>query len=119
MDQALVKPGQTVNVRRLDVPHGPRPNTLLVKTANVEILHVVLAPGQGIPAHDPWGEIVLHCLEGRVSVTALGETHELAADQLFYYCIDNQFSIQGIDQASLLVTIIMPKQGESVDLIGS
>ncbi len=119
MDETLVKPGETVDVRRLDAAHGVGSTLLLVKTDNVQIIHVVVSAGQKLPTHDAWGEIVLHCLEGRISVAALGKTHELAAGQLFYYCLDESFSVQGIEQASLLVTIIMPKVGQGVELIGS
>ena len=117
MVKALVKPGETVDVRRLGA--GIRVHSLLVKTDNVEITHVVIGAGETIPTYEAQGEIVLHCLEGRVSLAALGGTHELKADQLFYFCINEPFSIQGIEQASLLVTIITPKLGQSVELIGN
>jgi len=119
MTKPLVKPGETVDVRRLGAGLATRQKTLLVKTVNVEIIHVVIPGGETIPTHEAQGEIVLHCLEGRVSLVAFGKTHELEAGQLFYFCINEPFSIHGIEQASLLVTIIAPKLGQSVELIGN
>ena len=119
MTKPLLKPGETVDVRRLGAAIGTRQKALLVKTANVEIIHVVVPAGKTIPTHEAQGEIILHCLEGRVFLFALEKTHELKAGQLFYFCINEPFSIQGIEQASLLVTIITPKLGQSVELIGN
>jgi quercetin dioxygenase-like cupin family protein len=119
MTKRLVKPGETVDVRRLGAGMGTTQKTLLVKTVNVEIIHVVIPAGETIPTHEAQGEIILHCLEGRVSLAALGKTHELQAGQLFYFCIDEPFSIQGVEQTSLLVTIIAPKHGQTVELIGN
>ena len=118
MTKPLVKPGETVDVRRLGAGLGTRLKALLVKTVNVEIIHAVIAAGKTIPTHEAQGEIVLHCLEGRVSLSALEKTHELKAGQLFYFCINEPFSIQAIERASVLLTIITPKLGESVELIG-
>lgn len=119
MTKPLVKPGETVDVRGLGAGLGTTQKALLVKTVNSEIIHVVIPAGETIPTHEARGEIILHCLEGRVSLSALGKTHELTAGQLFYSCINEPFSIHGIEQASLLVTIITPKLGQSVELIGN
>ena len=98
---------------------GTRQKALLVKTVNVEIIHVVIPAGETIPTHEAQGEIILHCLEGRVSLSALEKTLELKAGQLFYFCINEPFSIQGIEQDSLLVTMVTPKLGQSAKLIGN
>lgn len=119
MDEPLVKPGETVDVRRVGAPLGTRQKALLVKTVNMEIIHVIIPAGETVPTHEAQGEIILHCLEGRVSLAALGKTRELKAGQLSYFCINEPFSIQGIDHASLLVTIITPTLGQSVELIGN
>ncbi|OHB76785.1 MAG: hypothetical protein A2W31_12615 [Planctomycetes bacterium RBG_16_64_10] len=119
MGRPLVKPGEPVDVRRLGAELGTRVNTLLVKTINVEIIQLVIPAGDLIPTHEAHGEIIFHCLEGQVLLSARGKTHELNAGQLFYFCTNEPFSIRGIAPASLLVTIITPKQGQSVELIGN
>ena len=115
MDKPLVKPGTTVDVRCL----GAELESLLVKTLNVKIVHLVIPTGQTIPTHEAQGEVIFHCLEGRVSLTALGTSQELKAGQLSYFCINEPLSIRGIEQASLIMTIVTAKTGENVELIGS
>lgn len=118
MTKPVVEPGEPVDVRQLETASETRKQTILFKTANVETIHVVIAAGQTIPTHEAQGEIILHCLEGRVSLFALERTRELKAGQLTYLGINEPFSIQGMEQTSLLVTIIAPKLGQSVELIG-
>ncbi len=118
MTKALVKPGKPVDVRRLGAVLGSRQKAILIQTANVEMIHLVIPAGETIPTHEAQGEIILHCLEGRASVSALGKTVELTAGQLFYFFINGPFSIRGIERASLIVTIIAPQKGPAVELIG-
>ena len=118
MAKPPVKPGETVDVHQLAAVLGTRQSAVLVKTANVEIIHSVIPAGEMIPTHEAQGEIVLHCLEGRASMSALGKTVELTVGQLLYLSINEPFSIRAIDRASLIVTIIAPQQGPAVELIG-
>jgi quercetin dioxygenase-like cupin family protein len=114
MDKPLVEPGGIVNVRCL----GAKLEAILVKTRNVKIVHLVIPTGMTVSRYEAQGEIILHCLEGRVSLAALGKTQELKAGQLSYFCIDELVSIQGIEHASLVATIITAKKGQNVGLIG-
>jgi quercetin dioxygenase-like cupin family protein len=118
MTHPLVKPGETVDVRQLATVVGTRQSVVLVKTANVEIIHAVVPDGETIPTHEAAGEMVLHCLEGRASVLALGKTMELTTGQLLYLSTNEPFSILGIERASVIVTVIAPQQGPAVELIG-
>ena len=58
--------------------------TTLVKTADLELLRLILPAGKEIPTHQALGEITIHCLEGRVELTAEGKTQELGPGQLVY-----------------------------------
>lgn len=110
--------GNIVELRPLRTPMAAERLTTLLKTPQVEILQLLIPRGSSIPAHEAVGEIVFHCLEGRVAIKALDNGHELSAGQLFYLGEAAPFSIQGIEDASLLLTIIAPKQGANVELIG-
>jgi len=118
-DRPFVKPGEIVDVQQLVAEPMTRLKSLLVETANMKIVHLVIPAGETIPTHEAQGEIILHCLEGRVSFSALGNTYELKAGQFLYFHINEPISIQGIEQASLLVTTITAKLGQSVELIGN
>ncbi len=114
----LAAPGDIVELR----PFEPSPKTnqqiVLVKSQDVEIIQLVLQAGSTIPTYEAEGEIILQCLAGRISLHLLGKPHALKAGQLLYLSHNEPFSIQGLEDASVLVTIIAPKQGPNVELIG-
>ena len=56
------------------------------------------------------GELVVHCLEGKVTYTAFGKMHHLEAGKLFYLPTGEPHSVQGIENASLLLTVLLPKR---------
>jgi quercetin dioxygenase-like cupin family protein len=116
MTQHSAKPVQSVEVQPLG--RALATTMLLVKTNDVEVTQVIVPTGTGIPTHEARGETVLHCLVGRVLLTAVREQHELRAGQLLYLLINEPFSIHGMQDSSLLLTIILPKQGPNVEFIG-
>jgi quercetin dioxygenase-like cupin family protein len=65
--------------------------------------------GKEVAEHKAKGEIVVQCLEGRVAFTALGRTQTLEAGKLLYLPSGEPHSVKGIDNASLLLTILLPK----------
>ncbi len=100
-------PGQLIDIR----PLGPAlPNTVtttLIKTARLEVIRLVVPAGKEIPPHKVEGEITVQCLEGRIALTALGETRELQAGEMCYLSGDAEHSVKGIENASVLVTILL------------
>lgn len=83
----------------------------IVKTNRFEAIRLVLAQGESIPAHEVASEIMLHCLEGAVSVTLANKTLPLRAGQWVYF---DKSSVHGIDadaDAVLLMTIMLPISG--------
>jgi quercetin dioxygenase-like cupin family protein len=94
-------------------------HSLVVHTGEVEIIHFIVPAGVNLPTHEAQGEIVLHCLEGRLEVLALREVRQLVAGQLLYLAINEPFSMRGIEDSSLLATIVLPKQGPAVELLGT
>ena len=81
----------------------------LVKTADLEVIRLVLPAGKAIPTHKAPGEITVHCLEGRVEFTAAGKAQELTAGQLLYLTAAEPHAVQAIENSSLLVTMLLPK----------
>ncbi len=118
LPQPLAVPGEIVELRPLGSAFDSHPNALLVDTSQVKIVQLIIPAGVSIPTHEAQGEIIFHCLEGRAWLTALQVSHELIAGQLLYLHLDEPFSIQGIEQTSLLVTIISAWSGAEVKLIG-
>ena len=90
-----------------------------ILTSGFRIIQFVIPAGREIPTHEAEGEIILHCLEGEINLDVGPVRHNLTAGQLVYLAINEAFTMRDVTNASLLATIIAPKQGENVELIGS
>jgi quercetin dioxygenase-like cupin family protein len=111
-------PGEVIRVLSLGSDLKPAQFVALIKTDNLEILQLVVPSGQIVPTHELQGEVVVHCLQGRVSISALGAIHDLGPEQLLYYSQNEPFSILGIENASLLIMVARRRAGQDVTLIG-
>jgi quercetin dioxygenase-like cupin family protein len=100
-------PGQVINIG----PLGPAlPKTVtatLIKTERLKVIRLVVPAGKVIPSHKVAGEITVQCLEGRVTFTALDEARVLQAGQMCYLSGGEEHSLQGLEDSSLLVTILL------------
>lgn len=84
----------------------------ILKTHALELMRVVLAAGQALPAHQVYGECTLLCLEGEVEV--LGDDGEgldcrLGAAQLVLLPARARHAVRALRDSSLLVTIQLPQ----------
>lgn len=118
MTMPITKPGQIVFLQPLAAACETSRPTTLVKTPQIEVIQLFVPAGQNVPTHEAQGELIVHCLEGQFTLSALGNTYELKPGQLLYLLIDEPFSIQAIENSSLLVTIIAAKTGGHVELMG-
>ena len=83
--------------------------TTLVKTADLEVIRLVLLAGKEIPSHKAPGEITVQCLEGRVTFSAHGKSQELGAGQMLYLKAGEAHELKGMENSSLLVTLLLKK----------
>ena len=79
-----------------------------VKTTAPDVIRVVLPVGREIPTHTARGELVDHCLEGKLAFTACGRTHDLVAGRLRLPTRGEPDSLRGIEDGSLLQTVVLP-----------
>jgi quercetin dioxygenase-like cupin family protein len=119
MSKPIAIPGEAIVVAPADTTRMTSLATTLVRTSQVEVIQLIVPAGRNVPTHEAQGDLLVHCLEGRVSLAALGKDHQLKSGQLLYLTINEPFSIRGIENASLLVTIIAAKTGGSVQLFGA
>ena len=101
-------PGVVINLS-LGAALAKTKTSTLIKTADLEVIRLVLPAGKTIPTHKAPGEITVHCLAGRVTFTAAGKAHELTAGQLLYLSAAEPHAVQAIDDSLLLVTMLLPK----------
>lgn len=101
------KSGEVIGVRPLGSGLAAASTTTLVKTKTLEIIRLVVLAGKDIPEHQTRGEITVQCLEGRVAFTAGTVTRNLEAHQLLYLSGEEPHSLHGIEDSSLLLTILL------------
>ena len=102
------KPGEVIQLP-LGPALGSSKTTTLAKTAGLELIRLVLPTGKEIPTHKAPGEITVQCLEGRVAFTTEGKTQELTPGRLLYLSAGEPHAVKGIEDSSLLVTILLSK----------
>jgi quercetin dioxygenase-like cupin family protein len=102
--------GQIVDVRPLGEKLKQSVTTTLVKTDKLEVIRLVLPAGKEIPHHQVTGEITVQCLEGVVGFGVEGQTKVLEAGQLLYLSGSELHALKGIEDSSVLVTILLEKK---------
>jgi quercetin dioxygenase-like cupin family protein len=103
------KVGELVDVRPVGSELSSAQRTILLRAEQVEIAHLVVPAGKEIPEHKAKGEIVVQCLKGRVAYAVFGKTLTLEPGKLLYMPMGEPHSVKGIEDASLLLTIFLPK----------
>jgi quercetin dioxygenase-like cupin family protein len=104
MATPLADPGQRIEVQPLGAALRGAATATLLRSARLAVVRLVVPAGKDIPPHQAAGDITVHCLEGRVAFTALGQTQELTAGQILWLPGGEPHSLKGIEDASLLVT---------------
>jgi quercetin dioxygenase-like cupin family protein len=103
------QPGEVVDVRPLGSALASAQTQTLFRAEQVEVIRLVVPAGKEIDEHKAKGAIVVQCLEGKVAFTAFGKAHTLEAGKLLYLPTGEPHSVKGIENASLLLTILLPK----------
>lgn len=98
-------PGDVIDVRPLGAALAGTKTAALLKTANLEVIRLVMTAGKELAEHKAPGDITVHCLEGKIAFTAAGVTRELAAGQMLYLTAGDPHSVKCIEAASFLLTI--------------
>ena len=88
-------PGEVIRVELLGLELKVSQLVTLIKTDALKVFQLVVPSGRSVPTHEIQGEVIVHCLQGRVSLTALGGVHDLGAGQLLYYSTNEPFSVSG------------------------
>jgi len=100
------QPGEIVNLQ----PHGQAlkdaKTTAIVKSRAFEAVRLIVHAGTNIADHQVAGAIMLHCLEGRVRLGLTDSVLELVAHQWIYLEGGTIHSVTGIEESSLLLTIL-------------
>jgi quercetin dioxygenase-like cupin family protein len=98
--------GETFDLRPLGVTLATKKSGTLFKTDHVELIRLILPAGQETSEHYAAGELIVHCLEGRVGLMAHGETRELHAGELVHLDSGEPHSLKAIVDAGVLLTVV-------------
>lgn len=101
-------PGEVVSVRPLGAELATAQTKALIRAERMEVIRLVVPAGTKIHEHKAKGEITVHCLEGKVAFTARGKSQNLVAGDLLYLPTGEPHSVEGIESASVLLTILLP-----------
>ena len=101
------KHGQLIDLKPLADERTDSPSTSLIKTEQLQLMHVVLHAGQQLPEHKVAGEISIQCLAGRVQLRTPGITTPLTAGQLIVLSAGEPHALVAEQDCCLLVTLVL------------
>lgn len=100
-------PGMPVDLRSAEESLSEARTTALVKNDSFEAIRLVLPKGHEVcHDHEVEGPITVHCLEGRVALTADGTTHDLPADHWVYLLGRAPHTLHGVENSLVLLTVM-------------
>jgi nucleotide-binding universal stress UspA family protein/quercetin dioxygenase-like cupin family protein len=106
--EARGKPGEIINVRPLGAALASAKTKTLAKADGLQLIRLVIPAGKEVQEHKANAPIVVHCLEGCVAFTALAKTQHLKAGEMLYLPKGEPHTVNGVENASLLLTVLTP-----------
>jgi quercetin dioxygenase-like cupin family protein len=107
--EARAKLGEIIGVGPLGAALANARTQTLARTEELEIMRLIVPSGKEIPEHKAKGALIVQCLEGRVAFTSVGKTQTLHGGELLYLPAGEPHSVKGLENASLLLTVLLPK----------
>jgi quercetin dioxygenase-like cupin family protein len=102
--------GEIVDLRPLGPALKGAKSSAIVKSERFEAIRMVVRAGETVPPNKVAGNITLHCLEGRVRFSLERTVLELGAGEWVYLDRGEIHSVEGMEDASLLLTILFEPQ---------
>lgn len=100
------KAAEIVDLRPLGPDLKRARTTAITKSATFEAIRLIVPAGMHIPGHRVSGATMLHCLEGRVRLGLADAMLDLSAGQWVYLDGGEHHSVHGVEDSSLLLTIL-------------
>jgi len=107
-------PLDIINVGPLGDQLGQAVSTSLIKTARMQLLHLVLRAHQDQPAHQVADECTIHCLEGDVEVVMPGGVRRLKPGNVLLLPGRQEHSLRARTDCAVLVTLLL-REGDAGD----
>ena len=107
--------GEIIDLRPLGSRKSESHTSALVKTDSFEAIRLVIPAGGKMAPHQVSGKFTLHCLEGQIRLGLAEGAVELSAHEWIYFDEGVVHSVEGIEDSSLLLTIMLPATRPSRD----
>lgn len=107
-------PLDVIDVRPLGDGLGSARSTSLIKTEQLQLLHLVLPARHDQPEHHVDAECSIHCLEGDVEVAMPGGVRRLAPGELVVLPARQRYSLRARSDSALLMTLLL-RDGDAGD----
>lgn len=99
--------GQVIDVGPLGSRLSQEKSVALFKSADLEVMRLVLPAGRSLPEHSVPGEITIHCIEGAIEVSAHGAVVSLQAGQILYLGRGVAHGVAAQQDSSALLTVAL------------
>lgn len=96
-----------IDVRPLGAALGKAVSTSLIKSNNIQLLHLVLPAHHDQPEHHVDHECTIQCLEGDVHILMPGGARRLGAGQLVVLPAGQRHSLSARSDSAVLVTLLL------------
>ncbi len=106
MAMSHASPGEVFDLSPLGSNLKSTRTTAVVKSESFEVVRLVVHAGADIKTHQVDGPITLHCLEDRALLSLPETTLELSGGQWVYLEGGVPHAVRGIEDTSLLLTIL-------------
>jgi quercetin dioxygenase-like cupin family protein len=107
MAQPHAASGDIVDVRPLGTAFGDQVTTAIIKSAQLELVRLVLRNGSALRQHRAPGEITVQCIEGLIEFTTPRAVHHLAAGELIHLAAGEPHSLRALADSTALLTICL------------
>lgn len=102
---AHAAPGEVFDVRPLGAALKDAKSTTLIRSAQLEVIRLVLPAGKRLPEHHVPGEITVQCVEGVIRFFAHGEPRTMQPGEMLLLGAGEPHALEALDDASVIVTI--------------
>ena len=100
--------GQLIDINPLGTRLDEAHSNALFKTAQLELMRLVLPRGKGMPEHAVPGAVTIQCIEGEIELHAHGRTQNMRPGQLVYLAGGELHALHALADSSVLLTLLFP-----------
>lgn len=108
MAQAHAASGDLIDIGPLGAALADQVTTAIMKSAQLELVRLVLPTGKSMREHRVAGEITVQCIEGLIEFTTPAGSLQLAPGQLIHLQGGEPHSLLALKDSTALLTICLP-----------